>query len=300
MTDTTDPLRVTMDFTAAGRLRLALWQGKPRQADSHVDIHLHASVNQLVGLLAQSAAQDAELLVLPELFLGGYSTDRDALIPLSPGGPMIQAIAAAAKAHSIAVVFGFPERGVDSNGRVMARADDGRPVVYNSCIAIDRDGATVSVFRKCHLFGASEKAAFVPGDRLGEVFTVAGYRAAMLICYDVEFPEAVRKCAAGGAELVLVPTANFVPFDLSNRLVVKCRALENHIFVAYTNWGEFTNGQGVQFNGQSSVTAPDGTAIIEWAPGDEDGIRTAELHRHEQTGEDNYLTDRRPELYGIV
>ena len=28
----------------------------------------------------------------------------------------------------------------------------------------------------------SEKAAFVPGDRLGEVFTVAGYRAAMLIC----------------------------------------------------------------------------------------------------------------------
>lgn len=30
------------------------------------------------------------------------------------------------------------------------------------------------------------------------------------------------------------------------------------------------------------------------------GIRTAELHRHEQTGEDNYLTDRRPELYGIV
>ena len=42
---------------------------------------------------------------------------------------MIQAIAAAAKAHSIAVVFGFPERGVDSNGRVMARADDGRPVV---------------------------------------------------------------------------------------------------------------------------------------------------------------------------
>ena len=95
---------------------------------------------------------------------------------------MIQAIAAAAKAHAIAVVFGFPERGVDRNGSVLTREDDGQPVVYNSCIAIDRDGTTASVFRKCHLFGAAEKAAFMPGGRLGEVFMIAGHRASMLIC----------------------------------------------------------------------------------------------------------------------
>ena len=146
-----------LDFAAADRLKLALWQGSPRQAGSHVDIHLQASMNQLVMVLAEAAARDAELLVLlnvrsphrknngrtkvwhswtvmsprgeetpftvpeppalqaaeaafppplpcatfpshmlcrcprngqlqhrPKLFLGGCTTDRDALIPLSP------------------------------------------------------------------------------------------------------------------------------------------------------------------------------------------------------------------------
>ena len=42
-----DSVRLAMDFTTADRLRLAIWQGKPRQPDSHVDIHLQASINQV-------------------------------------------------------------------------------------------------------------------------------------------------------------------------------------------------------------------------------------------------------------
>ena len=77
MTDTTDPLRVTMDFTAAGRLRLALWQGKPRQADSHVDIHLHASVNQVRGFSGKTQQALCHILLAQVVICDGvYNSQR--------------------------------------------------------------------------------------------------------------------------------------------------------------------------------------------------------------------------------
>ena len=57
----------------------------------------------------------------------------------------------------------------------------------------------------------------------------------MLICYDVEFPEAVRRLALAGAGLVVVPTANMEGFEAVPRLLVPARAYENGLVVAYAN-----------------------------------------------------------------
>ncbi len=59
----------------------------------------------------------------------------------------------------------------------------------------------------------------------------------MLICYDVEFPENVRRLALAGCEVALVPTA--LPSGSSGSFIaehmIQTRAFENQMFVAYVN-----------------------------------------------------------------
>ena len=82
------------------------------------------------------------------------------------------------------------------------------------------------MYHKTHLFGVEEKRAFIAGEKLSDVFELAGLRVGLLICYDVEFPETVREVASKGAEVVLVPTANFEPYNWVNDMMVPVCALE--------------------------------------------------------------------------
>ena len=64
-------------------------------------------------------------------------------------------------------------------------------------------------------------------------FDLHGRRIGLLICYDLEFPEHARALVRKGADLIVCPTANPVPFDNVNRYAVGARAMENAISVAY-------------------------------------------------------------------
>jgi predicted amidohydrolase len=83
----------------------------------------------------------------------------------------------------------------------------------------------------------------------------------MLICYDVEFPENVRRLAVTGAEVVLVPTA--LPAGPSGSFIaehmIQTRAFENQIFVAYVN--HCGTDDLFRFAGRSRVAAPDGQLL---------------------------------------
>ncbi|WP_352578846.1 nitrilase-related carbon-nitrogen hydrolase [Mesorhizobium sp. M0019] len=56
----------------------------------------------------------------------------------------------------------------------------------------------------------------------------------MLICYDVEFPENVRRLALAGSNLIAVPPA--LPAtdhaELIARKMIPVRAFENQLFIA--------------------------------------------------------------------
>ncbi|WP_322899858.1 nitrilase-related carbon-nitrogen hydrolase, partial [Actinacidiphila rubida] len=158
------------------------------------------------------------------------------------------------------------------------------------------DGAELVVYRKAHLFGDYERTAFTPGDRPLAQATVDGVRVGLLICYDVEFPEAVRAHALAGTELLLVPTALMRPYEFVPQVLVPARAYENGMHVAYANRcgpeGEF------DFAGLSCLAGPDGTVRARAGAGpellvasvDPEAVRAARA-------ETPYLADRRPELY---
>lgn len=233
------------------------------QATSPVD----HDVDNLTYLSSQvAAARDlgAQLLVTPELFIASYNPpavrDRD-------GAEHREQIAAMADEYGIGIVASTVEHaGTDR---------------HISASLFGVDGTEITRYRKVHLFGEAERAAFTPGTTAPEIVEFFGVRVALGICFDVEFPEFVRAAAVAGAELLCIPTAvplraaegyGANPFDarLVPAMVVPTRALESQLFIAYANHA------GPQFAGLSTVADPYGRRLAT-ADGDNFALIVAEV-----------------------
>ncbi|MEX5509377.1 carbon-nitrogen hydrolase family protein [Pseudomonas paralactis] len=261
-------------------MRVALYQCPPLPLDVAGNI-------QRLRQLAQEAS-DADVLVLPEMFLSGYNIGAEAVGALAEAqdGVSAQAIAEIAQNAGLAILYGYPER-----------ADNGQ--IYNAIQLIDADGQRLCNYRKTHLFGDLDRAMFSAGDDDFPVVELNGWKLGFLICYDLEFPENTRRLALAGAELILVPTANMVPFDFVADVTVRSRAFENQCFVAYAN---YCGHEGeIHYCGQSSIAAPDGQRIAQ--AGLDEALIVGALDRQSilnARAANHYLQDRRPELYGAL
>lgn len=223
-------------------LALALWQ-TPYAAD------VPGALRALNDAAAQARVQGAEVLVCPEMSLTGYLLGPQKIAALAElaDGLLLQAAAATARRHQIAIVCGWP------------CATAGRP--HNAVAFIGADGALLNVYAKTHLFGDADRAQFTSGPALPTVFSYRGWRLGLLICYDVEFPETVRHLAQQGADAVLVPTANMRAFDEVPTVLVPARACENRVFVAYAN---ACGREGdTEYGGLSTVAGPLGTVLAQ-------------------------------------
>ena len=142
-----------------------------------------------------------------------------------------------------------------------------------------------------HLFGDVDRRLFVPNPERPAAFDFDGARSGVLICYDVEFPEAVRRLAVGGARTVLVPTANMAGYDDVQQILVPARACENGCGVVYANYCGADDL--FEYNGLSEVCGPDG-AVLARAGAQGEQLVIADLP-NESAG--TYLADRRADLY---
>lgn len=223
-------------------LTLALWQTAyaptPAQALQRLD-----------ATAAQARALGADLLVCPEMGLTGYAIgpERVAALAEPSDGALARAVASIACRHRLAVVYGYPERHPAGE----------RP--YNAAQFIAANGRRLAHYRKTHLYGDLDRAQFSPGDTASQAFEWRGWRLGLLICYDVEFPEAVRGLAMQGAHAVLVPTANMREFDEVPMQMVPARARDNRLFVAYAN--ACGREADLHYGGLSTVAGPDGERL---------------------------------------
>lgn len=195
---------------------------------------------RLDDLRAQAAGLD--LLVCPELFLSGYTPD--AATRAEPAdGPFGQAVACIARDAGTAIAYGYPER------------DDAR--IYNAAALYDARGRLCANHRKTIMApGSFEGAAFARGR--GLTFADLGeWRVAMIICYEVEFPEMLRAAAQQGAELIIVPTALGADWGVVAERVVPTRAFENGVWMIYADHAG--SADGLRFCGGSTIAGPDGT-----------------------------------------
>jgi len=218
-------------------MRVLLGQLEPRPGD--------AAANAAAIATAVAEHPDADLAVFPELFLSGYDPERAAELAVAADDDVWAPVTATAREHATAVVAGFAER-VEGGA------------VANAVACIERDGTWRATYRKTHLFGDAEEAAFAAGDEL-VVCELAGRAVAPLVCFDVEFPEPARAVARAGAELLVTVSANMEPYGPDHALAARARALDNRRPHVYVNR---TGAQaGVRFVGGSAAIARDGSVV---------------------------------------
>jgi 5-aminopentanamidase len=254
------------------------------------------------GAVAEAAAAGARLVVLPELCDSGYvfgddadKASAEARSLASPAGDSItlRQWRALAVAHQVVIVGGFCELG-----------GDGR--LYNSAAVVDASG-TRAVYRKAHLWD-KEKLVFTPGDGQPALVDLDFGRVAVMICYDLEFPEWVRLAALAGADLIAAPVnwpAVSWPAGERPAEVIKAQAAAatNGVFVAVADRSR--TERGVDWISGSVIVGPGGYALAGPVLADRPAVLTAQcdLMRARDKGMDgdnDLLADRRPALYQWV
>lgn len=209
---------------------------------------VEANLDRIAAAAHDAYGAGASLLVAPELALTGYGAGEAIHSLAEPAsGPQIDRLRQIASEAKIAIVAGFAER------------DGGN--IYNSA-AVVGPKAQSRVYRKSHLYGDYERSLFRPAPPSTATFDVGGMRLGVLICYDVEFPENVRRLALAGAKAIVVPTAlpasNHARF-IADRMI-SVRAFENQVFVAYAN--HCGSDRLFSYAGLSHVAAPDGGTLV--------------------------------------
>lgn len=240
-----------------------------------------ANLAALDAAAREAGSGGADLLVTPEMFVTGYnigSRVRDLA-----GRHLADRVAAIAKRRGIGLVAGLP------------RAVGGE--VRNSAVLIDSDGSVLAVHDKTHRFGDLDRALFAAGTEPGPVVDFHGIRVGMLICYDVEFPEAVRSLALRGAQLIVVPTAQMEPYVFVAEQLIRVRAWENQVYLAYAN--RVGAEGGLSYVGRSVVVSPAGADVARGTADAQElllaDVEPALVDHMQQLNP--YLIDRRPDLY---
>lgn len=224
-----------------GPLRLALWQ-TPHPRDSG------EALQRLDATAREAAAQGAQWLITPEMFLTGYLIDPARLSALAEpaDGPLLRAVRDLARRHGLGIVTGWPE----ASGAA-------RP--FNSAAAIDGTGALLAVHRKIHLFGDGDAQRFTPGGAPPAGFDWRGWRLGLLICFDVEHDEPLRQLAAAGAHAALVPTANMAGYDAVQQTRLPEAARRFGLAIAYAN--ACGREDETRYNGWSCVCTGSGERL---------------------------------------
>ncbi|WP_428425909.1 carbon-nitrogen hydrolase family protein [Pararhizobium sp.] len=227
-------------------IKLAALQMKSESGDTAANL---ARIEQAAR---EAAAKGASLLITPELGLTGYGAGdiiRELAEPAD--GPLVKQLQRISTEAGVAIIAGFAEK---ANG-----------AIFNSAVYVD--GAAVPViYRKSNLYGDYERGLFSAPEPATVLFDHRGVKCGVLICYDVEFPENVRRLALAGADAVLVPTA--LPAGYSGTFIadhmIQTRAFENQVFVAYIN--HCGADERFTFAGSSRIAAPDGSLLANAPP----------------------------------
>ena len=220
-------------------------------------------VQRLEEKLQQTDGLD--LIVCPELFLSGYgSFDKIKEYCEQSDGEYANKISALAKKYSTAILYGYPE--VVKNS------------LFNSAQYFDSKGTSLANHRKQILPPTADESKIFKSGNKSSIIMVNGIKSAIVICYELEFPELIRKLALQGVELIIAPTGQSSNWPAAALYNCRTRAFENGIFVIYANSTGTLNG--INFMGESKIIGPDGLDIVNADKGEKvivGEINTAEI-----------------------
>jgi predicted amidohydrolase len=260
------------------------------------DVTQPPTTERMVGAVGAAAAQGARLVVLPELASSGYCF-RDWDEAWAAGedleGPTVTTLRDVSRELSVTVVAGVALR----EGQALA----------NAAVLIDH-GELLGIYRKSHLW-SRETLLFTPGDEGPLVVPTRCGVIAVLVCYDLEFPELVRRAAEDGAEIVAAPVNWPVidhPRDQPAIEVIKAQAAAAYYGVFVVVADRCGVERGTRWVGGTCVVAPTGYLLAGPATPPGESAREALLwadidpttaHDKALGAHNHRLFDRRERLY---
>lgn len=189
----------------------------------------------------------SDIYVFPELCNTGYAfTSKRECLSLAESlknGKSVELFQSFAEKRKCTVVAGLAEKDGDNS--------------YNSSVIIER-GRILGSYRKVHLF-FREKLWFSRSNSGFKSFSLKtlGCRIGVLICFDWYFPEASRKLALQGAEIICHPSDLVLPGKA--QIGMLARAFENRVFAITANRvGSENRGpkDKFRFTGKSQIVSP--------------------------------------------
>lgn len=238
------------------------------------------------ALVRQAAeAERPDVVVLPETWNTGFVPGKiDGSLADDDGARTKRVFSALSRELNLNIVAGSV-----ANRRV------GK--LYNTAYVFDRAGDCVAAYDKTHLFSPmGEDKAFTKGKSLRR-FTLDGAQCAVIVCYDLRFPELIRTLALPGLDILFVVSQ--WPQSRAKHLAVlaEARAIENQLFLALCNsCGE---AFGTRYGGRSALIGPWGETLAQAESAEETIAADADLSTLTKIrGSIPVFSDRRPELYG--
>lgn len=272
-----------------------------------------ANMAKAESAIGEAAKAGAQIVCLPELFLGPYfcqieNADLFDLTEPVPG-PHTERLGAAAKRHGVVVIGSLFEKHMPG-------------LYFNTATVHDADGRYLGKYRKTHIPDDPlyfEKFYFTPGDLGFKCFATKYAKVGTLVCWDQWYPEAARLTAMQGAELLVYPTAiGWHPKEKAQygeaqhsawETSMRGHAVANGIYVAAANrigqeWPLVPNVEkkpdaGIVFWGQSFVSNTQGQ-ILKRASSDREEIvlQTCDRRLMEEVRRNwPFFRDRRIDLY---
>ncbi|WTL36335.1 carbon-nitrogen hydrolase family protein [Nocardia sp. NBC_01503] len=227
-----------------------------------------ANLTALRAEVRAAAELGARLVIAPEYSM--YSVlrlDAGAVAAAEPlTGAFVNGLRGIAAEFGVYLVAGVLET---------PGGDQPEGLIYNTLVAATPDAEFAAIYRKVHLYDAfksRESDVILPGplDQT-PTFTVDGIVFGMQTCFDLRFPEGIRRIAAAGAHALILP-AQWIPgpgkVDQWTTLL-RARAIENTIYVAAADQA------APRGSGASMIIAPTGAVLAEL--GDQPGIATARI-----------------------
>ncbi len=246
--------------------------------------------------MIKEASRKAQIVILPEIFNAPYQTN---LLPdyaeAIPGRTSCFLSTQALENKVLLIGGSIPE--IDVAGKI-----------YNSSCVFDQAGDMIAKHRKLHLFDIDipgqiifkESDVFTAGENL-ELIDYPQLKLAVLICYDIRFPELARMATLAGAQIIFVPAAfNTTTGPAHWELLMRTRAVDNQLFVVAASPARNPDSS-YQAWGHSMVVDPWGKVIAEAQTGEEIIYAEINLSLLQKVRQElPVLKHRRPELYKSI
>jgi predicted amidohydrolase len=219
-----------------------------------------ANLAKASALLGNGNLPNGSLVLLPEMFLTGFTMNAEAATEL-PLGATEQALAELARRHRIYLTAGLVCLGADRRSR-------------NQSVTFSPEGREVARYTKIHPFTpGGESANYAAGEQT-VTFKWHEMVVAPFICYDLRFPEIFRIAAWQRPHLYTV-IASWPEARIGHwTKLLQARAIENQCYVAGCN----RVGRDPKFHypGRSVIVNPHGEILADAE--DREGIIGAELN----------------------